>query len=162
MYKEYKINPLGCAFPMLLQFPVWVALYQSVLKALSTTPERLLELSQHLYSWGYVQDAIPLASKFLWFDLSKPDFILAILVMLSMWILQRMSTSPTADPRQQSMNRMMEWMMPLMFGFFAITFPSGLALYWFVSNLISIGLQYKFTGLGTLKPVPKGGSHGGN
>ena len=60
------------------------------------------------------------------------------------------------------MNRMMEWMMPLMFGFFAITFPSGLALYWFVSNLISIGLQYKFTGLGTLKPVPKGGSHGGN
>lgn len=156
LYREHRINPLGCAFPMLLQFPVWIALYQSVLKALSTTPERLLDLSQHLYGWHYIQEAIPLGSKFLWFDLSRPDFMLALLVMLSMWVLQRMSTVPTTDPRQQSMNRMMEWMMPLMFGFFALTFPSGLALYWLISNLISIGLQYKFTGWGTLRfPVPQ-------
>jgi membrane protein insertase Oxa1/YidC/SpoIIIJ len=48
LYKESGFNPMGCAFPMLIQLPIWIALYQSVMQTLVTRPERLLGLSQHL------------------------------------------------------------------------------------------------------------------
>jgi YidC/Oxa1 family membrane protein insertase len=67
-----------------------------------------------------------------------------------MFVLQKMSTVPTADPQQQSTNKMMIWMMPLMFGFLTLAFPSGLALFWIVSNIIGIITQYFITGWGSL------------
>jgi len=155
LYKEAGINPLGCIWPMLIQLPIWIALYQAIMSALATTPESLLGLGQRLYSWGIVNQAIPLSSRFLWLDLGQPDpyLILAILVGGTMWVQQKMTTAPAADARQQSTNRMMTLLMPLMFGFLTLMFPSGLALYWVVSNIIGIVTQYFVTGgWGYLRP----------
>jgi len=150
LYKEEGVNPLGCAFPMLIQFPIWIALYQSVIQALAYTPENLLGLSKQLYSSEVIRSALPLNHHFLWLDLTSGDIFMAILTVVSMWLLQKMSTQPSTDPQQQSMNRIMLWVMPLMFGFFSLTLPSGLSLYWVASNIISIILQYRVTGWGTL------------
>jgi YidC/Oxa1 family membrane protein insertase len=148
LYKEAGVNPLGCLWPMLVQFPIWIALYQAIIRALATTPENLLDLAHRLYSWDIVNQAIPLSSKFLWLDLSQPDpyWILAIIVGGTMWVQQKMTQAPAVDPAQQSTSRMMLLMMPLMFGFLTLLFPSGLALYWAVSNIIGIITQYFFTG----------------
>jgi YidC/Oxa1 family membrane protein insertase len=148
LYKEAGINPLGCLWPMLIQLPIWIALYQAIMSALATTPESLLGLGQRLYSWGIVNQAIPLSSNFLWLDLGQPDpyLILAIIVGGTMWVQQKMTTAPAVDPRQQSTSRMMTLLMPLMFGFLTLMFPSGLALYWAVSNIIGIVTQYFVTG----------------
>jgi YidC/Oxa1 family membrane protein insertase len=155
LYKEAGINPLGCLWPMLIQLPIWIALYQAIMSALATTPESLLGLGQRLYSWSIVNQAIPLSSSFLWLDLGQPDpyLILAIIVGGTMWVQQKMTTAPAVDPRQQSTNRMMTLLMPLMFGFLTLMFPSGLALYWAVSNIIGIVTQYFVTGgWGYLRP----------
>ncbi len=144
LYKEAGVNPAGCMWPMLIQFPVWIALYQSIMKALATTPENLLDLAQHLYSSDMIAQAIPVNSHFLWLDLGQPDktMVLAILVGGTMWVQQKMTTAPSTDSRQQQTNQMMLMMMPLMFGMFTIMFPSGLPVFWLVSNLIGIGTQY--------------------
>ncbi|NWF77420.1 MAG: membrane protein insertase YidC [Chloroflexi bacterium] len=148
LYKEAGVNPLGCLWPMLIQFPIWIALYQAIMRALATTPENLLDLSHRLYSWDIVNQVIPLSSKFLWLDLGQPDpyWILAIIVGGTTWIQQKMSQAPAVDPRQESTNRIMTLMMPLMFGFLTLMFPSGLAIYWAVSNIIGIITQYFATG----------------
>jgi YidC/Oxa1 family membrane protein insertase len=147
LYKEAGVNPLGCLWPMLVQIPIWVALYRAIISALATTPENLLDLANRLYSWEIVNQAIPLNSHFLWLDLgSSGDFILAIIVGGTMWVQQKMTQAPAVDPSQQSTSRMITLMMPLMFGFITLMVPSGLALYWAVSNIIGIITQYFFTG----------------
>lgn len=148
LYKEAKINPLGCLWPMLIQLPIWIALYQSIMMALASSPEDLIRLSQSLYSWPVVTQALPLNEKFLWLQLSKPDpyLILAILVGITMWVQQKMVTPPPTDPRQQSMTQMTTLMMPLMFAMFTLSFPSGLSLYWAVSNIVGIVIQYFVSG----------------
>jgi len=153
LYKEAGVNPLGCLWPMLIQLPIWIALYQSILRAVAATPEDLLRLSQNLYPLSVVHQAVPLESGFLWLNLGSPDsfFILAILVGGTMWLQQKMMTMPAVDPRQQSMSRMMLWMMPFMFAFFTLQFPSGLALFWVISNIIGIVMQYFVTGWGGLE-----------
>jgi YidC/Oxa1 family membrane protein insertase len=150
LYKELGVNPLGCAFPMLIQFPIWIALYQAIIQGLGYAPENLLGLSKQLYSVSAIQGQVPLNSYFLGLDLGSGNIVMAILVAASMWFLQKMSQTPTVDPQQQTMSRVMIWLMPLMFGFFALSFPSGLSLYWILSNLISIVIQYRITGWGTL------------
>lgn len=156
LYKESGVSPLGCLWPMLLQLPLWIALYRSILNLAAATPEDLLGLSSHLYSVSAVHQSVPLDSSFLWLNLALPDvppngfFILPVLVAASMWVLQKMSAVPSADPQQQSMSKMMLWMMPLMFAFFTLAFPSGLALFWVVSNIIGIVTQYYITGWGSL------------
>jgi YidC/Oxa1 family membrane protein insertase len=156
LYKEAGINPLGCIWPMLIQFPIWIALYQSIMKALATTPENLLGLAYHVYSWPVVAQALPLSSHFLWLDLGQPDatLLLAIIVGGTMWVQQKMTTAPSADPKQQSMSRMMLLMMPFMFALFTMMFPSGLALFWAISNVIGIAIQYKIMGWGYLRSRP--------
>lgn len=153
LYKEFGVNPLGCAIPTFIQFPVWIGLYQSIQAALAAKPEDFMNLSEHLYpGLPLVHELVPLNSRFLWLDLALPDPLYAfpVLVAGSMWLQQKMSTMPTGDPKQQQMNQTMLMTMPLMFGFFTVSFPSGLALYWFVSNLISIAIQYRVTGWGSL------------
>ncbi len=152
VYKESGVSPLGCVWPLLLQFPIWIALYQSIMKALATSPEQLLSLSQNLYSLPIIHQMVPLEAKFLWLNLAVPDpwFILAILCGGSMWVLQKMSTVSSPDPRTQSMNRTMLWMMPLMFALFTFLVPSGLALFWVVSNIVGILVQYRVSGWGGL------------
>jgi YidC/Oxa1 family membrane protein insertase len=145
LYKEAGVNPLGCIFPMLIQFPIWIGLYQTVRVVLASTPESFIGLSQRLYPWSYVREAMPLENQFLWMDLAQPDttFLLAIIVGGSTWVQQKMMTPRTiTDERQQSMNSMMLWMMPLMFAWFTLTVPSGLGLYWAATNMVGVALQY--------------------
>ena len=158
LYKTQGVNPLGCLGPMFIQMPIWIGLYQGIIQTLPSQPERLIGLSQKLYSWlPLVNEAVPLNSKFLWLDLAlgpgeQSDFLFPVLVGLSMWAVQKMSIVPSADARQAQTNTMMLWMMPLMLTFFSFQLPSGLALYWVASNLIQMGIQYFITGWGNLLP----------
>jgi YidC/Oxa1 family membrane protein insertase len=142
LYKESGISPAGCAVPMLIQFPIWIALYQSIIKALGVTPEDLLGLSRYLWSWPILYSTLPLNSHFLWFDLVYPNIAVAVLVGVTMWLSQKMVTPAVTDPQQKAQGQMMLWMMPLLFGFIAMSLPSGLSLYWIVSNVFSIAVQY--------------------
>ncbi|MBN1366746.1 MAG: membrane protein insertase YidC [Dehalococcoidales bacterium] len=154
LYKQAGMNPVGCLLPLLIQMPVWIALYQSIIKILGTTPEDFLNLSRYLYNWPISFSSIPLAQHFLWFNLGQPDpyMILPILVGAAMWIQQKMVTTSSPDPRQQQQSQMMLWMMPIIFAFFTLSFPSGLALFWLVSSIIRIIIQYFVTGWGGLRP----------
>ncbi len=156
LMKQSGVSPAGCVLPMLIQMPVWIALYQSIIRVLGATPEQFLNLSRHLYTtWPQVFSLVPLESRFLWLDLAVPDgsLVLPVLVGGTMWLQQKMVTPTSSDPSQQTQARMMLWMMPLMFGFFTMSFPSGLALYWVASNVITIALQYFTGGWGGLAGV---------
>jgi len=150
MYKESGMSPAGCVVPMLVQMPVWIALYQSIMRLVAVIPENLMSLSRFLYSWPVVYSTLPLQNMFLWVDLSQGNLFLALLVGGTMWLQQKMITPATADSKQQAQSRMMLWMMPMMFAFICISLPSGLALYWVTANTIRIGLQYWITGWGAL------------
>lgn len=153
LYKESGVNPAGCLLPMLIQMPVWIALYQAIIRIMAVTPEDFLNLSQRLYDWPVLYSVLPLDNQFLWLDLSRQDYLLAFLVGGAMWLQQKMAMPATTDPKQQAQGRMMLVMMPAMFTFFSMTFPSGLALYWVVSTIITVVIQYFVTGLGPLKPT---------
>jgi YidC/Oxa1 family membrane protein insertase len=154
LYKEAGVNPLGCIFPMLAQFPIWIALYQVIRLSLGGSPESLVTLSQRLYPIPYVHEAVPFSSNFLFWDLGKSDgtLILPVLVALSMYVQQKLITpAPTAattpqSQQQQQTAQMMTWMMPLMFGFWTLNVPAGLGLYWLVSNVSGVVLQYFYMG----------------
>lgn len=150
LYKEAGVNPTGCLFPILSQFPIWVALYQSVIQALAYTPENLFGLSKQLYYAMVLQEAVPINHHFLWLDLTKGDIVMVFLVGGSAWVLTKMTYMPTGT-QQPLMNRVMLWAVPLFFAFLAFTLPSGLSLFWVTSNIIGIILQYRVTGWGTLK-----------
>jgi YidC/Oxa1 family membrane protein insertase len=152
LYKESGIKPAGCAVTFIIQMPVWIALYQSIILALAVAPEGLLNLSRYLYHWPVIFPLLPLSRDFLTMDLSQPNFIMAIFVGASMWVQQKMSTTTTpTDAKQAQQAQLMLWMMPLMFGILALSFPSGLALYWVASSLFRIILQYRVTGWGGLR-----------
>jgi len=155
LYREHGVNPLGCLGPMFIQFPIWIGLYRAILQTVPNNPESLVGLSSQLYTWlPWVNNVIPINSSFLWMNLAEPDpspFIMPVLVGASMWVMQKMTMMPSADDRQASTNKMMLWMMPLMFGFFTLNFPSGLAVYWVVSNIIGVAIQGFITGWDPLK-----------
>jgi YidC/Oxa1 family membrane protein insertase len=158
LFRESGVNPLGCLGPMIIQLPIWIGLFYAIRSALADTPEGLVGLSQQLYGWlPLVNEAIPLNNRFLWMDLGQPDpspIIMPVLVGASMWVVQKMMSTQGGDPQQQSTTNMMNWMMPLMFGFFTLSFPAGLAVYWVASNLVSIALQYRIMGWGGLARKP--------
>ncbi len=119
LYKKHGANPLGGCLPMLLQIPVFFAMYRVLLNA--------VELQG--------------APWILWIDdLSRmdPTFILPILMGASMYYQQKMTPTNFTDPMQEKVMKFL----PVIFTFFFITFPSGLVLYWFVNNLFSIAQQF--------------------
>jgi len=159
LYKEAGVNPMAGCLPMLIQMPIWFALYSA-----------LINLSHNFAEFQ---------TPFLWIhnlaDPATPSFenpatwplvIFPLLTALTQWIVQKMSTMPTTDPQQQQMNRMMEFM-PFMFLMFSFQVASGLTVYWVVSNIYSI-IQQRFTvGWGSLpflgsssSPAPPPGSNG--
>jgi YidC/Oxa1 family membrane protein insertase len=151
LYREAGIKPVGCASSILMQMPIWVALYQSGVQALAYTPENLFGLAKQLYSPMVFQQAVPINHHFLWLDLTQGNLVMALLVAGSVWMLGRMAQTPAAAAHKGFMNRVMLWVLPLFFGFFAFTLPSVLSLYWVTSNIIGIILQYSVTGWGSLK-----------
>ena len=118
LYKTEKINPLGGCLPILVQIPVFIALYWVLLAS--------IEL-RHAPWVGWIK------------DLSAPDpfFILPVIYAVSMYVTTKLNPQP-ADPMQA---RIM-LMMPIMFSIFFLFFPAGLVLYWVVQNLLSIVQQW--------------------
>ena len=150
LYKESGVNAAGCAIPMLIQFPIWIGLYQAIVLALAVNPDALLNLSRYLYSWAIPLATLPLNNTFLGLNLASGNAVLAIIVGVTMWVQQKMVTPTNQDPRMAQQSQMMLWMMPIIFTFFSLSFPSGLAVYWVVSNIFSIVVQYFVTGWGGL------------
>jgi len=162
LYRGQGSSYTGCLVPILIQLPLWIALYQAITQALAATNENLLGLSHNLYSLSTIQGALPLNERFIGLGLLRGNVIMAILVALSIWVLQKMASQPSVDSDQESMNRLTQVILPLLFGFMAITLPSGLSLYWAFSNAIGILIQYRIAGWGTLKmpslPFLRGGT----
>ena len=137
LYKTYKVNPMSGCLPMLLQIPVFFALYKVLLQAIElrhapfmlwindlSAPDRLMIPGVHIP----MIDGIP---------------VLTLLMGASMYLQQKMSPS-SLDPTQAKMMQLL----PVVFTFMFINFPSGLVLYWLVNNILSIVQQYyvnKFT-----------------
>ncbi|MDP7232192.1 MAG: YidC/Oxa1 family membrane protein insertase [Dehalococcoidia bacterium] len=154
LYKEIGVNPIGCLGPMFIQMPIWIGLYRAIIRTIPGTPEGLANLSTLLYGWNPSVSSVPLNSMF--FGINLADFVSAaplpmnffmpILVGVSMWVMQKMTTVPSTDPRQRQTNQMMLWMMPIMFGVFTFQFPSGLAIYILFSNIVGIVIQYFISG----------------
>lgn len=146
VYKEAGANPVGCLGPMIIQMPIWFALYAVIQRVGSGRPEDTVELASRIYPIDFIQSAIPLPTRFLWLDLGQPDptLVLVFLVAASTWIQTKLSTSVStvqSDQQQQTM-KMMTWMMPVMFGAFTIQAPSGLAVYWVATNVIGAAMNW--------------------
>ena len=133
LYREHKVNPLGGCLPLLLQMPIFFALYQALLNSISLK-----------------------GARFLWIqDLSTPDRLyvlkhtggsfdinlLPILMTIGMFIQQKIS-SPQMGGGQNQQQKMMLILMPLLFGFIFYTMPSGLVLYWFVNSTLMLVYQW--------------------
>ena len=149
LYKEAGVNPMGGCLPMLVQFPIWIGLYQSIIQALGHQPLQLLNLSKNIYPFlNSLWTEVPLNRYFLGMDLSLTPqllggltYALPVLVAFTSWLQTRMTTPSTGGDQGGSMNQSMTMMMPLMFGFFSLNFSTGLSLYFIVSNVIGIVTQ---------------------
>jgi len=154
LYREAGVNPMGGCLPMLVQFPIWIGLYQSIIQALGYQPLQLLNLSQNIYPWMQdllgVWSAVPLNRYFLGMDLALTPqqlggltYALPVLVAFTSWLQTKMTTPGGAggDGQAASMGQSMTLMMPLMFGFFSLSFSTGLSFYFIVSNVIGIITQ---------------------
>lgn len=158
LYQEMGINPLGSCLPTLIQFPIIIGLYQAVIRALAVTPLQLQDLHKHIYPFVDASSLIPINNHFLWMDLSQPERltlpflsfgipVLAIVVLVTTYLQQKLMTPMTGDGGEQGaqMMKAMNLYMPFLMGYLALTFASGLSLYFVVGNLISI-LQYGLMG----------------
>lgn len=160
LYQKYNVNPLAGCIPQLVQLGVLIFLYQALISFLNNTTHQGIEIN----------------TAFFWMDLALPDpkFILPILAAGSQFILSLM-LAPGAEVRDivpndsklkkvkeanekeedtaemaQSMQKQMMFIMPIMTGFIALKFPSGLALYWVASTVFSVIQQYFVSGPGGL------------
>ncbi|MCY4248314.1 MAG: YidC/Oxa1 family membrane protein insertase [Chloroflexi bacterium] len=184
LYRENRVNPVGGCFPMLIQFPILIGLYQAIFFALAATPFQLVDLSERLLIPG-LDSLIPLQR--LWspipplvdllpqLDLTRaptenPPYALALplLVLITTWAQQKLTMSMTgqqpsknddddeadSNPGGQAaaMTRSMTTIMPIMFGFFSLSFSVGLSLYFVTSNLIGM-VQYSPQGRRALERV---------
>ena len=115
LYKKEKINPLGGCLPMLVQIPVFIALYWVLLES--------VELRQAPF-FGWIQDL----------STRDPYFVLPVLNGAVMWLTQKLSPTPGMDPIQKRIFQIMPIMFSVMFAFF----PAGLVLYWLTNGALSL------------------------
>jgi YidC/Oxa1 family membrane protein insertase len=110
VYRESGVNPLGCLGPMLLQFPILIALFGAVQLTLPKSPEALEHLSQYLYSWSYIQHAVPIKEYFLGMDLREGNLLMVVLVGLTTY--DRRRRCHRHHRRTSAAQQMMAYMMP--------------------------------------------------
>lgn len=118
LYKTEKVNPLGGCFPLLIQMPIFIALYWTLMES--------TEL-RHAPFMLWIEDL----------SVHDPYFVTPILYGISMYFIQKMSPTPVTDPLQKKIFMAM----PLVFTFMFCTFPAGLTVYWLVSNVFTIFQQ---------------------
>jgi YidC/Oxa1 family membrane protein insertase len=118
LYKQHGVNPLAGCLPMLLQMPIWFALYRMLQSA--------GELYQQPFIPGWINDLTA----------ADPTYVLPLLLVVTMFGQARLNPS-NPDPSQKMQQRMMQYGMPLMFGVMSFWFPSGLTLYIFTNTILS-------------------------
>lgn len=155
LYREMGVSPFGSCLPLLIQFPIIIGLYQAIIRTLAVTPLQLVNLSKHINDGA---NLIPINNLFWWMDLSEPERlpilgigipVLAILVVITSYIQTKMVTPAGGAPgdggQGAQMTKAMTLYMPFLMGYLALTFASGLALYFIATNLATIA-QYVITG----------------
>jgi len=165
IYSEKGVSPFSSCLPTLIQFPILIGFYQSIVRAIGVTPLQLLSLVRGIYPGlenitksASLSSLIPIQSQFLWMNLGQPEGvklsflpfaipILAIIVGLTTFVQTKLTIQPSASPNDQSaqMNQMMGLYMPVLLFYFALNFASGLAVYFITSNLVGIA-QYAVLG----------------
>ncbi len=144
LYREAGVNPLSGCLPTLIQFPIWIGLYQSLY--------RLAQRGELKEGFFFIPSlAEPTGLDWLWppANWQWPDvaiyLVLPVLVLVTQVVTQKMMSPPSTskDPQQEMMNQMMLFF-PLMLFFFALQVPSGLALYWVTMNIFTMIQQYAF------------------
>ncbi|MFA5927835.1 MAG: membrane protein insertase YidC [Candidatus Margulisiibacteriota bacterium] len=128
MYQKHKVNPFSGCLPLLVQLPIFFALFSVLQYAIELRGQPFIVLPfQFLGQQMWITDL----------SLKDPTYILPVLMGISMFIQQKMSTVDSNDPQA----KMMSWM-SVIFTFMFLNFPSGLVIYWLVNNLLSIWQQY--------------------
>jgi YidC/Oxa1 family membrane protein insertase len=165
IYSEKGVSPFSSCLPTLIQFPILIGFYQSIVRAIGVTPLQLLSLVRGIYPGlenitpnAGLSALLPIQSQFLWMNLGQPegvklDFlpfaipVLAIIVGLTTYFQTKLTMQPSANPNDQSaqMNKMMGLYMPVLLFYFSLNFASGLAVYFITSNLAGIA-QYAALG----------------
>lgn len=152
LIQEMGINPFAGCLPTLIQLPLLIAMYWAITRALAATPLQLLQLGNGL-SLPNAANLVPLNSQFLWMDLGQPERliipgipfgipVLAILVMVTSYFQSKMMTPTNADDQGAQMGRMMNLYLPLLMAYISYIYAAGLALYFVVSNVLSIAQYY--------------------
>ncbi len=156
LYKELGVSPFSSCLPLLLQFPIIIGLYQSIMRAMASTPYELIRLERIIYPFLDPNKILPIQNRFLWMDLGQPERlmvggigipVLAILVILSTVVQTRVMQPPTDSGNNQTaaMSNSMSATMPILMGVMAYQFSAGLALYFVISNLTTVA-QYAAMG----------------
>ncbi len=156
LYKELGISPFASCLPSIIQIPLIFGLYQSIMRSLAATPGQLLILTRAVYSFLHISNLVPLNSQFLWMNLGQPERVymfgigipmLAIIVAITTYVQSKVTMPASTNPGDQGamMNKMMALYMPLLLGYFALTFASGLSIYFITGNLIGVA-QYALLG----------------
>lgn len=146
LYKEEKVNPFSSCLPLLVQLPIFLAVYHVFQAGLSASPTNLVY--SFLPNPGHLN-----AVSFGFFDLSKPNIILAVLAALSQFWQTKMLMAPPVpkvakspgakdEDMMATINKQMMYTMPLMTLIIGIKLPAGLALYWLTTTLFSVAQQY--------------------
>ena len=177
LYRENKVNPVGSCLPLVIQFPILIGLYQAIFFALAATPFQLVDLSERLLIPG-LDSLIPLQRMWLGMDLTLPPttnpayaLALPLLVLATTWAQSKLTMATTKGGQDskdkdddddgqssgiggqaQAMTKSMTTIMPLMFGFFSLSFSVGLSIYFVTSNLIGI-VQYSPQGRKVLDKI---------
>jgi YidC/Oxa1 family membrane protein insertase len=139
LYKREKVNPMGGCLPMLLQMPMFIAMYGLFnkyfdLRGSSFIPGWITDLSSPESVYSFAPFKIPILG---WSDIRLlPMFFVATMILSS-----KMTQSPSSAGSQNSSMKMMTYMMPIFFFFFLYNAPSGLLVYWIVTNVLTIGQQ---------------------
>ncbi|MHB9131820.1 MAG: YidC/Oxa1 family membrane protein insertase [Armatimonadota bacterium] len=121
LMKAHKVSPMGGCLPMLIQLPIFLIVWQAV----------------SVYAFQFSQ------AHFLWIgSLALPDFPLLILYTISMFITQKLTTTPSTDPQQKMMQNQMTFMMPVLMLIILKSFASAFVLYWLFLNIFSSAHQY--------------------
>lgn len=150
LYQKHGVNPFSSCLPSLIQLPILIALYQVFFRLTSANQLNLL--------YSFVSRPEHINTRFLWFDLAKPDhfYILPLLAGLMLFwqtkmtmpnqkeeeSLQKKEAEQKAEEFQKMLSQQMMYLFPIMTVFIALRLPSALALYWVITTLFGIVQQY--------------------